>query len=807
MKNLYWLIAIIILFNFYNYNLYAQTEFQGERGGVIKGRIIDRETKQPVEYANVVLLTLKDSLIKNGAVSDVDGYFTIDKIIPGEYLLDVTFIGFDHEKFKVEINRQNRLIDLGDVLIHPATYSLTDVVVEGERSPVTYQIDKKVLDVGKMQNVISGNASDILQNVPSVNVDIEGNVSLRGSTSFTVLIDGRPSIISGQDALQQIPASSIDKIEIITNPSVKYNPEGTAGIINILLKKNQNVGLSGIINGNAGLNDKYGGDFLFEYKMPDITTTFGVDYNKRNFPGTSNEQRQFFNETSTTFINSNGTMKWGRISFGLRAAIEFKLNENNIISLGGRYGKRDGSRNSFLNYSRWTEADPQKLLYESNSFREHLGDFYASNLTYLIKFNSRGHELKAEFNYGYDDNNQTTTSQQFESGVQNAGKKTTESGPSNEFDGKLDYTLPLSETSKFEAGYEGEAELSEEKNELSEFNPQTNLYELQSLFSNDVKYNNSGHAFYTIYSDKIGNLGLQGGLRTEYTYRKIELVNGTGNFNIDRWDLFPSFHTSYEFSKGSQLMASYTRRIERPDGWQLEPFITWFDENNVRRGNPDLKPEFIDSYDAGVQTLIGRVSLSADLYYRVTNNKIEQVRSVYQDNVTLNSVDNVGTDYALGSEFMVIFDPFKFWNLNLMANVYNYKIKGVLNDENFERESFNWNTRFNSVFRLGQNTQLQLNLNYSSPTVSSQGRSEGSFSTDLSARQDFFDKQLALILQVRDLFKTAKYEFTSSGPDFYNYNYFKRESPVVMLTARFTFNNYKPKRERIENGNEMGEDF
>ena len=210
--------------------------------------------------------------------------FRLSDIRSGKYRLEVRFIGYNTQRFDVDINPEKPIVDLGEIFIKPAALKLNDVVVQGERSPVSYQIDKKVIDVDKIQTVISGNAADVLQNVPSVTVDIEGNVSLRGSTSFTVLVDGRPSIMSAQDVLQQIPASSIESIEIITNPSAKYDPEGTAGIINIILKKNQNLGLSGIVNGNVGLKEKYGGDFLFQYRTPDILYTFGMDYNKRNFP-------------------------------------------------------------------------------------------------------------------------------------------------------------------------------------------------------------------------------------------------------------------------------------------------------------------------------------------------------------------------------------------------------------------------------------------------------------------------------------------------------------------------------------------
>ena len=294
-------------------------------------------------------------------------------------------------------------------------------------------------------------------------------------------------------------------------------------------------------------------------------------------------------------------------------------------------------------------------------------------------------------------------------------------------------------------------------------------------------------------------------MRGEYTYQTTKIIDKNEYFKIDRWDIFPSFHSSFKFGTGTQIMASYTRRIDRPHGWFLEPYITWVDANNVRKGNPDLEPEFIDSYDAGLQTFISKVNFSADFYYRITQNKIENILTVYPDaeNVTLTTFDNVGKDYSLGSEFMIIYDPADFWDINLMSDVYNYRIKGFLYNESFDRNSFNWNVRMNNEFKISKSTSLQLNGKYNSPTISSQGREEGFFSADASLKQDLFDKQISLILQIRDVFGTAKEESTSLSPDLYSYQYFNRESPIVMLNIRFNFNNYKEKRnEQQDNGNE-----
>jgi outer membrane receptor protein involved in Fe transport len=675
---------------------------------------------------------------------------------------------------------------------------------------VTYEIDKKIINPDQMQTVISGNAADVLANVPSVQVDVEGNVSLRGSQSFTVLIDGRPSVLDAQDALQQISASSIENIEIITNPSAKYDPEGTAGIINIILKKNKSTGLNGIVNANAGMYDTYGGDFLINYQSDGIKTNFGFDYSRRFYPGDLNETNIYFLDGNQSTINTTGDINRGRIRYEGRGGIEFYLGSNDVLSFGTRVGRREGQRTSDQIFNHISEIDPIESIYTGKSDRSRAGTYFALNSNYSHIFGAGGHQLLGEIYFDTQNSDEITTTSEFGSSGQFGGRETKEFGPSSEVRGKLDYTLPFSGDSKFEAGYQGEIDLSEETNELYEFNPESGEYEFQSQFSNVNEYTESEHALYSIYSNKIWELQFQTGLRAEYTYRTIEVPTINQSFNLDRIDYFPSIHTSHKISEPTTLMASYSRRIERPRGWALEPFDTWIDANNVRRGNPELQPEFINSFETGVQTYFGGISFSTEVYYRNTVNKIEFVRTAIDENVTLTTFENVGKDYSLGAELMLNFDPLDFWNINLMGNAYNYLVEGELYGEQFSNESFNWQTRFNNTFKLWSSTQVQFNLNYNSPSVSSQGRWEEFFYSDLSVRQEILKNVLAVTFQVRDLFGTTKREFTSQGENFYNYTHYDFKSPTVVLNLRYTFNNYKPKREGREGQNgdfEGGEDF
>ena len=315
-------------------------------------------------------------------------------------------------------------------------------------------------------------------------------------------------------------------------------------------------------------------------------------------------------------------------------------------------------------------------------------------------------------------------------------------------------------------------------------------------YTHAAEYMRDIHSAYTMYSGEWGRLGYQGGLRGEYTNRRIEIVDENERFTINRWDFFPTVHFSYKPADKHQLSASYGRRIQRSNSWFLRPVLTWVDAYTVTMGNPDLKPEYIDSYELGYQRTFGKHLFSLGAYYRITHNKVERVRSVYEAGVILQSVENVGTDYTFGAECMLNVDTWKWWNVNLMSNFYDYRVTGELYGAAFSRQSFTWTARFNNTFRIGGSTRIQLNGNYNGPTISSQGRVENTFRVDGAVRQEFLDKRLSIILQVRDIFHTDGYEYTWEGSDFYYSGSTSRNAPIVMLTLDYNFNNYKSDKRR-----------
>ncbi len=776
--------------------------------GMLKGQIIDSLTALPVEYATVAMFSHPDHKLIDGAITDVTGFFRIPKIELGTYSLEITFIGYEKKiLYGIELTQATPSIDLGDIFVQMTAQGLAEVEIKGGTPAIEYQIDKKVIHVDKQLTAASGTAIDILESVPSVSIDIEGNVSLRGSSGFTVLIDGKPTILEPTDILNQIPASAIEDIEIITNPSAKYDPDGTAGIINIKMKKIRLEGFNGIFNANVGMYDRYGGDFLINYRKEKFNVFIGGDYNKRSRPGTSESERYTIHNDTIFYNNSFGSSDRQRLSWGIRGGIELNFSKKDFGVVSFRYGHRAMSGFSLLDYDEWVVPGASHNLYTSDETWERGGDFYSVNLDYTHSFAKKDHEIAFQVVYQNRDMSERSTNVLLkEDGSIQSGQMSTEDGPGIPIRFKADYTLPLTENSTFEAGYQGRIEMSQDENKVYEWDTAAKQYEFLQEYSHSTNYNRNIHALYATYSGTYNKLGYKAGLRGEYTNRFMELVGENEDFSLNRFDYFPTIHLSYQLPFENQVMASYARRIERPRGYWLEPFITVQDAYNVRQGNPSLLPEYIDSYELGYQKRLGDNFLSLETYYRVTHNKVERVQSVYKENIMLNTVENVGTDYALGIEAMLSVDVAKWWHIDLMGDLFNYKVAGVLYDEPFERTSLNWSSRLNNTFLIGPHTRIQFNSSYRSPSVSAQGTREGFWMANAAIKREFLHKKLTVILQGRDIFGTAVHESVSEGPDFYNYSYARGKSPVVMLSVSFKLNNYRIKREKNANGN-GGEDF
>lgn len=768
---------------------------------IISGNVIDEATKKPLEYATVKLLKLPDSTLVTGSISGVDGAFELNAKTGGKFLVEIHFLGYDIFTKAVELTKENNKIKLGEIKIHPDSENIDEVVVKGNKYAMDYQIDKKILHVSKQFSSVSGTAVDVLQNAPSVKVDIEGNVSLRGNSNFTVLIDDRPTVLDATEALEQIPAGMIQDIEIITNPSAKYDPEGTAGIINIITKKRSINGFSGLANLNVGLDDKYGGDILLNYRNEHFNVFVGADYNSRNYPGSMEFEQRTTQIGTDYFLNSEGDRSRQRERYSIRSGFEWFISDKTNFNLSGRYGDRESSSESFTDYSEWNSGETEKINYNSLETGTRGGYFYSISSAFTHKFKPRFHQLDASFMLYNRQGDELNVNTLYNSdGSPASSQRSTESGPGTGIRYRLNYQQKFTEALMLETGWEGRLGDSEESNGIYDFNTGTEEYEFQDIFSHDVNYNRNIQAAYALFSGQLSNLGYQVGLRTEYTYRKVDLEDTGESFDIDRWDYFPGVHLSYKLSQKDQFLGSYTRRIDRPRGWNLEPFITWSDAYNVRQGNPDLQPEYIDSYEIAYQKQFGQNAFTIEAYYRTTENKIERIRSVYRDNIIMQSFENVGKDYSLGTELILNIQATKFWETDLTGNFYQYRVEGVLDDKDFSNESFTWGVRWNNTFKLKENISMQLNPAYSGPEVEAQEIEEGYFRLDAAVMMSFMEKKLKATLQVRDVFGTSQHESTLDLADFYSHRIYRHKSPMVMLNLSWRINNYKPSKKGGRNG-------
>lgn len=827
----------------------ANTNNAPVEDGKIKGVVFDSQTKEPIEYATVALYRVADNELITGAVTDFLGHFKIEKPTTGEYYLIITFIGFEKvksDRFKVDDNHRN--INLGNFILVPSSNNLDAIEVIAKRAPIEYRIDKKVIHVGKQITAEAGTAIDILENVPSVQVDVEGNVTLRGSSGFTVLIDGRPTILDPSDVLRQIPSTSIESIEIITNPSAKYEPDGGTGIINIITLKNRLDGLSGVVNASAGIYGEYSGDLQMSYRMNKLNFVLSANHSTRSRPGYQTAERRTFSNDTSFFVESSGDTKREFYRSNIRAGIEYDISKKDFISLSGRIGHWGMMTNSNLRYNDWTFPETAMFSYNSIDHAERGGDYFSVNGLYQRTFSkkvqkrevipnpeiSNGKEAKTveninepdakpqidhalifKIDYQGRDFNESITNELRDLSDELIDKnKNVEKGPSSRFRLNIDYTLPVSITDKFEAGMQWRSRKSIDITELWLYNDTTGELEFIDKYSHKVDYMRNTYAAYALYGGFAGNFGYQVGLRTEYTYRNIEMAGETPTI-IDRWDYFPTTHLSYNLPLEQQIMASYSRRIDRPRSWWLEPFITWVDTYNVQQGNPALQPEYIDSYEIGYLKKFNDNFFSLEAYYRITHNKVERISSVFHENVMLSKPENIGQDFSLGIEAMLNLGVTNWWDVQLSGNFFRYKLKGeltyVTNEEiivePINRSSRNWNTRFNNTFRLWRNGELQVSSRYNSSSVTAQGTSTGYFVLDAAFKVNFLHRSLSANLQGRDLLGTSLRERISEGPNFNTHYKNVPKSPVVVITISYRFNNFDVGKRAGQNEEGEGDDF
>jgi outer membrane receptor protein involved in Fe transport len=777
---------------------YSQQKPEGKKVR-ITGKIVDKVSNQPLEYSTISLVNTTTNKITAGGITDAKGDFSFDAS-PGTYNVKVEFISFKPLEIKGKVIKENT--NLGTISLEAEATKLDEVVIRSEKTSVEIKLDKKVYNVGQDLMVKGGTVSDVLDNIPSVAVSAEGNVSLRGNENVRILIDGKPSnAININDALRMIPADAIDKVEVITNPSARYDAEGGGGLLNIILKKGKTNGLNGVIIATTGYPDNHGLSGNLNYKTGEFNLFTTQGYNYRNNPGNSLLETNYLNvgASSPNFINE--TRDNDRINKGYNGnfGAEWFLDKNTTWTNTVNYRKISGDNqdNVFFDrqYANSSLNNKQIRINFEDGKSENIE--FSSNL--LKKFKKDGHKLTidTQFSKNNDDNIATIIDSQDGTdatvNIQRQSRNLIQA----------DYVLPLGKSMQLEAGYRGD--FLEQGTDVTVFNEGV----VNTFFTNNLVYKEKVHAVYSQYGFKVKKLSVLLGMRWEDSNIDVNQIT-TSDFNNKRYNnFFPSAFFTYEISDKTNASISYSRRIQRPRGRQINPFSNYSSNINIFQGNPDLDPAFTDAIDLGFLKSWEKFTLNTSLYVNKTTDAFQFVRKesgafVNGIPVILSSPINLATEYRAGFEFTLNYSPYKWWKLNTNFNLFRVETQGdftytnFLNNQvtqNFDNVATAWTARLTSKVTLPKKIDWQTNATYNGPQTNAQGRSLGVFAMNLAFSKDVLKDKGTLSLNVSDVFNSRKRIMETNIPNFIN-SYAEMQWRVRQVTLSFTYRFNKPKNER-----------
>lgn len=768
--------------------------------GKITGKVQDANDNTSLPYATVVLYSKSDSIIISGTVADYEGNFTLDKIPDGEYYIEVNFLGYYKKVLHdIVIEKGTKTLNIGNVGIEKDAENIEEVEIVGEKDAIEYRIDKKVINVSKKPIAAGGTVVDALENTPSVQIDAEGNVSLRGSGNFTVLVDGKPTALSGNDALKSIPASGVENVEIITNPSVKYDPDGTAGIINIIMKKGFKTGSSGIINASVGSRFQYSGDFTLNMRKEKVNYFVGGGYSYRpSYPTTSiNNSTKFDNETR--FLEQNQDRSMIMNSYNVKAGADFYFNESNTLTLSGDYGLwgfNMGMDSKNFEYTEPVSSDIYKITNTDLSIE---GNYINGNLIFDHDF-GKDHDLVTTFTYStWDGSNSTEVNEQntdniWETIFDGNHYRTIRSDLNQDYRIKTDYVRPIGESSKIEAGIQVRLFnlQSSYMLENQEFN--SDQWITDAAFDNSMDFSRTISSAYFTYSGMFKGFQYQLGFRGEYTDRMLHVKTTDDNYELNRFDYFPSAHISKQLKKEQQIQASYSRRINRPQPWGLNPFPIFSDSYMRQGGNPALLPEYTDSYELNYMKRFKIGFASLEGFYRQTNNNFQQTITLLDDGIVNIMTENLDKSFSYGAELSGNFRFNKWLNVYASANLYSLNISGDIVSSTIDIRGFNSDFVLNSTFSFTKSTKLTVTGFYNAPSITAQGLRSEMYGLNLAISQNLFKNKLSLTLRGRDVLQTMKFKFHAESEGLNTDFSFNMDSPVIVFSLSYKLNNYKQRK-------------
>ena len=763
----------------------------------------------PLEYASVVLIENQNPTKKVGVATDFDGNFSID-ITPGTYTVQLDYISFKQKKIANKTFTQNT--NLGKLFLSADLAQLSEISVVAERSTVEIKLDKKVYNVGKDMVVKGGTAGDVLNNVPSVTVDTDGTVALRGNSSVRILIDGRPSGIVGiniENFLRTLPADAIEKVEVITSPSARYDAEGGGGIINIVLRKGKTNGLNGSLMVMAGDPETYGANANINFKNEKFNLFSNIGYNDRTTLGNFINNSRYLNDDNTTerFAqerrNNTRNNRGHNVNFG----VEYFITENASIINGINFRKDDSFNNENVDFFYFDQNNIS--TFDRNRFNASTGDEISVeyNLNFTQKFKKDDHKLTIDI--AVSDNNEndysTITDQVINNPISLFIENTANLQKQQRNLIQSDYVLPIGENSRFEAGYRGSF-----LNSTTDFSVTPN-----TTYTNFLEYNEYINALYSQFGSKINKFSYFFGLRFEDNNIDVNSIT-TNNFNNKKYNnLFPSATLNYEFSEETSVSINYSKRVNRPRGRFLSPFSTYSSNINIFQGNPDLNPSFTDNIELSLLQRWNKLTLTSAIYTNQTENSFQFIRKESGDfvdgiPVIVSTPINLTNETRYGFEFNANYTPYKWWRINgsfnffLTQNRGDYTYTNYLGEnitQNFDVDASSYFTRISSKITLPKGIDFQTNYFYSGPQNNAQGSYFSLSSLDLGFSKDILKEKATVNLNVSDLFNTRKRRFDTFIPGSVDsYSAFQWRQRQINLSFTYRFNKKKEREGRSQGG-------
>ncbi|HET6568995.1 MAG TPA: TonB-dependent receptor [Rhodothermales bacterium] len=781
----------------------------GFAGGRITGTVIDAKDNSPIPSATVAVWGVRDSSLVTGALSDEEGSFAVEGIRPGRYYVRISSLGYETQTISdVTLRAPSAMaVKLGTVKLASDTQVLSEVQVTGERPMVTMEVDRTVYNTENQIVSSGGAATDVLQNIPSVDVDVDGNISLRGNQNVAVLINGRPAPVHGDalaSFLQSIPASSVERIEVMPNPSAAYDPDGMAGILNIVLKKQDDRGINGTLTASAGTRESYraGGNVNYRRGPLNLFANYSFRYGERDRSGTMFRTNLFLDPL--TYLDQYDEGSGTRYGHTVNLTADYELSERNTISASGLLSTRPSNGLQFTDYTTLNAARDPIGRFRRSSTEDESG----LNMDYKLGFRHvvepSKNQLTAELRFDREIEDETShfendslTASGEKIGDFLARQNNVTGEQTNEGALQVDYVRPLG-NGKLEAGYKGTLRQLDNDFFSESFDAAADAYLPDDSLNNSFKYNEQVHAAYAQAQQRLGKFDLQVGVRAEQALTNFNLLTTQEAYDNNYFSLFPSAFLTYRLTETRAFKISYSKRINRPRTWSLNPFPHYDDPLNLRRGNPYLKPEYVHSFEAGFTQFTKNTSLSATPYFRHTVNETRRWVTIDDQGVTTMTFQNFDQSNRWGFELIGTLQKRGLFNGYVSFNAYQVVTSGSTVASNYSNSAIGWDARANASFTLTPTLDMQLSYFYRAPMKTEQGRIYSFQRANIALRQKLFGNRASLTLRVSDPFNTMGFHMIQDDPRFHSVmdRNFNARNAYLSFTYNFGTQQQQRNRER-----------